>query len=163
MPRVTQLEIMAVPVCGDRASEMLRAYFADVASRYYGRPATNAELDAAMAEDPSDALLPPHAVFLLAQEGTEPVGCVGVRLLEPGVAELKRMFVLADRRGRGIGARLLARAEESARDLGAALVRLDTRHDLVEARRLYLRRGYREIPGYNNGPYAEVWYERRLT
>lgn len=144
------------------AKAILRAYFADVASRYYGRAATPAELDVAMTEDPSDVLQPPRGVFLLAREGTEPVGCAGVRLLEPGVAELKRMFVSADRRGRGIGARLLARAEDSARDLGANVVRLDTRHDLVEARSLYVRHGYREIPGYNDGPYAECWYERRI-
>lgn len=160
---MTDLEIVASEVHSAPASAILRAYFADVASRYYRRAATPAELDTAMTEDPSDVLSPPSGVFLLAREGTDAVGCAGVRLLEPGVAELKRMFVRSDRRGRGIGARLLSRAEDSARDLGANVVRLDTRRDLVEARSLYAHHGYREIPGYNDGPYAECWYERRLA
>lgn len=74
---MTQLDIAAVPVRSDRAREMLWAYFAEVASRYYGRTATDAELDAAMAEDLSDVLLPPLGVFLLAREGTELVGAPG--------------------------------------------------------------------------------------
>ena len=34
--------------------------------------------------------------------------------------------------------------------------------DLVEARRLYARQGYSEIPAYNSGPYAEHWFEKRV-
>jgi GNAT superfamily N-acetyltransferase len=88
---------------------------------------------------------------------------VGLRLLAPPVAELKRMFVRPAYRGRGIGAGLLAAAERGARSLGASTVRLDTRHDLVEARGLYTAHGYVEIPAYNDGPYAEHWYEKRLA
>jgi hypothetical protein len=40
---------------------------------------------------------------------------------------------------------------------------LDTRLDLVEARSLYVRHGYAEIPAYNQGPYAEIWYGKDLT
>ena len=81
---------------------------------------------------------------------------------EPGVAERRRMFVRPGLRGTGLAAGLLAAAEQSARDLGAARMRLDTRLDLVEARALYLRHGYTEVPAFNEGDYAEVWYAKDL-
>jgi hypothetical protein len=46
--------------------------------------------------------------------------------------------------------------------LGASRVRLDTRHDLVEARRLYAKHGYLEIQPYSDNPYADHWFERQL-
>ncbi|EHR59634.1 GNAT family N-acetyltransferase [Saccharomonospora cyanea] len=159
---VNQPEIREVAVDSVEASTLLRVYFDDVASRYYGRPATEAELDAAMAEDPSDALRPPHGVFLLAWHGDEPVGCVGLAPLTDGVLELGRMFVLPSARGRGLGTRLLVAAEEAARDRGATAIRLNTRHDLVEAQALYRAHGYAEIGAYTDAPYAEVFFEKRL-
>ncbi|HEV7899165.1 MAG TPA: hypothetical protein VGP31_15120 [Planosporangium sp.] len=40
---------------------------------------------------------------------------------------------------------------------------LETRHDLVEARNLYAKHGYVEIPPYFDDPYAEHWFEKRLA
>ena len=45
------------------ARQVLRAYFAEVASRYYGRPATDEEVAAAMREEPSDDLTPPGGLL----------------------------------------------------------------------------------------------------
>lgn len=42
------------------------------------------------------------------------------------------------------------------------MLRLDTRSDLVEARALYVRHGFAEIPAYNDNPYAQHWYEKPL-
>lgn len=39
---------------------------------------------------------------------------------------------------------------------------LDTRLDLIEARKLYIRHGYAEIPAYSAGPYAQIWYGKDL-
>ncbi|WP_345358307.1 GNAT family N-acetyltransferase [Actinoallomurus liliacearum] len=137
---------------------LLRTYFTDVASRYYGRPATEAEVDAAMAEDPSDDL----ACFLVGRYAGVPSGCVGLRLISPGVAELTRLYVIPAGRRTGGGRALLAAAEDAALRLGARTMRLDTRRDLVEARALYAAQGYREIEPYNNGPYADHWFEKHL-
>jgi hypothetical protein len=41
-------------------------------------------------------------------------------------------------------------------------MRLDTRLDLVEARALYVKHGFREIPAYCSGPYSQIWYGIRL-
>lgn len=141
---------------------LLREYTDEIASRYYARPATEAEVDEAIAEDPNDGLHPPEGVFLLARNGIEPFGCVGIRPLEPGIAELKRMYVRPQARGLGVAARLLTAVEQHAQDLGFQAIRLDTRDDLVEARNLYAKYGFREIPAYNNGPYAEHWFEKKL-
>lgn len=156
------IEIREVAVDSAEAAALLRTYFDDVAGRYYGRPAAEAELDEAMAADPSDAFSPPHGAFLMARRGDEPVGCVGLAPLSEGVLELGRMFVLPAVRGRGLGTRLLNAAEEIARGRGAPAIRLNTRHDLVEARALYRANGYGEIPAYTDGPYAEVFFEKRL-
>jgi hypothetical protein len=41
-------------------------------------------------------------------------------------------------------------------------MRLDTRGDLTEARALYARLGYDEVEPFNDGPYAEHWFEKAL-
>ncbi|MEH0973839.1 hypothetical protein V6U77_22190 [Micromonospora sp. CPCC 205546] len=51
----------------------------------------------------------------------------------------------------------------AGRAAGVDRIRLDTRGDLVEARALYARHGYREIPAYHDGPYAEHWFEKVLS
>jgi GNAT superfamily N-acetyltransferase len=139
-------------------TDLLREYITDVASRYYGRPATEAEVDAALAESPSDDL----ARFLVGRYDGVPSGCAGLRLIGHGTAELTRVFVHPRARRTGGGHALLAAAEDAALDLGARVMRLDTRRDLVEARALYAAHGYAEIPAYSSGPYADHWYEKRL-
>lgn len=150
------------PVDGPVAERLLRAYYTEIVGRYHGRKADPGEITAAMADEPSGDLTPPDGVFLVGRRAGTPAGCAGVRLLEPEVAELARLFVRPEDRGAGGGAALLAAVERAARDLGARAVRLDTRRDLVEARALYARHGYREIAAYHYGPYADHWFEKRL-
>lgn len=140
------------------ATNLLREYFMDVASSYYGRPATEAERDTAMTESPSDDLV----CFLVGRYDGVPSGCAGLRLIGPGTAELTRVFVHPRARRTGGGHALLAAAEDAALDLGARVMRLDTRRDLIEARALYATHGYAEIPAYSSGPYADHWYEKHL-
>ena len=83
-------------------------------------------------------------------------------MLEPGVAELKHMWVSLLLRGRGVGRRLLAALETEVRALGCATVRLDISPLLVEAVALYRSVGFREIPRYNDNPLCGIWMERRL-
>lgn len=91
------------------------------------------------------------------------MSCGGIRLLDATTAELTRVYVDPRARGTGGGAALLRALEDAGRELGAERVRLDTRSDLVEARRLYARQGYVEIPAYNTGPYAEHWFEKPIS
>jgi GNAT superfamily N-acetyltransferase len=72
------------------------------------------------------------------------------------------MFVRPEARGTGVAALLLAAAEQRARADGAAVIRLSTRNDLVEACALYATHGYQEIPPYGDDPLAEHWLEKKL-
>ena len=154
--------VRAEPVDRVPATSLLREYFTEMVGRYYRRPADPAEIDAAMVEAPSDDLTFPDGLFLLARYLGEPGGCVGLRLRTTPFAEITRLFVRPEVRGRGGGARLLAEVEAAATAYGATALRLDTREDLIEARSLYAKHGFREIPPYSDAPYADHWFEKRL-
>lgn len=151
--------IVRLPAGDPGALAVLRAYFDDIVSRYHGRQATDAEIDDAQAAEPSDHI----DTFFVARQGNDVVGCVGVTSTAPGVAELTRMFVEPGARGKGWGARLLRAAEGAAREAGAEIMRLDTRSDLVEARAMYARHGYREVEPYGERLYADHFFEKHLA
>lgn len=154
--------ITVMPPTAEQARSVLRAYFDDIASRYYGRQATREEIAAAMRDEPSDDLAPPCGLFLVAHRDGAVLGCAGLRLCPGQVAEVTRVFVVPQARRHGLGARLLGCLEDHARGLGVRRLRLDTRRDLVEARRLYARHGYREVPAHSHGHYADHWFEKAL-
>jgi ribosomal protein S18 acetylase RimI-like enzyme len=116
-----------------------------------------------MTEEPSDDLAPPRGLLLVAQEKGGVLGCAGLRLLPGHAAEVTRVFVVPAARRRGLGSRLLDCLEEHARRRGVSALRLDTRRDLIEARRLYTRHGYREVAPFSSGPYADHWFEKTLS
>lgn len=159
-----ELAIAVTSPGAEEARRILRAYFDEAASRYYGRPATGDEIGAAMSEDPSDDLAPPRGLLLVAKEkGADVLGCAGLRLLPGHAAEVKRVFVVPAARRLGLATQLLDCLEEHALRHQVSVLRLDTRRDLVEARRLYARHGYREVAPFNNGPYADHWFEKALS
>ena len=94
-----RVRVEAVAPDGVAARAALRLYFDDVASRYYGRQATGAEIDEALADDPSDDLVPPDGVLLVALADADAdapatvVGCAGLRVLPGGIGEVCRVFV----------------------------------------------------------------------
>lgn len=97
---------------------------------------------------------PPHGLFLVAygSDGLA-VGCGGVRTYDrqERVAEVRKMYVRLDWRGRGIGRLVLERLEAHAADDGARRLILET-GDLNDAAiRLYAATGYEPIPSYVSG------------
>jgi GNAT superfamily N-acetyltransferase len=101
--------------------------------------------------------------LLLVVDGSgEVVGTAAVRVLEPGTAELKRMWLRPATRGQGLGQRLLEACFEEARRLGCRAMRLDTQAKLEAALRLYRANDFREIPVYNDNRRADIWMERPL-
>ena len=77
-------------------------------------------------------------------------------------SEIKRMWVAAPARGRGIGRRLLSQLEANAVRSGAPAVRLETNRSLIEAIALYRSAGYVEVPAFNDEPFADHWFEKGL-
>lgn len=134
----------------------LQQYFVELAARFEGSFDARRSIPA----DPED-LLPPRGTFLVARLDGRPVGCGAVKSVEPGVGSIKRMWVSPAVRGAGVGRRLLLALEKEAAGLGMGLLRLETNRSLHEAQALYRRNGYREVPAFNDEPYADHWFEKR--
>jgi GNAT superfamily N-acetyltransferase len=92
---------------------------------------------------------PPDGRLLLAVDGGEAVGCGAVRVIAPGVAEVKRMYLRPAARGRGIGRALLQELLATARSLGCREARLDTGWFMTDAHRLYRAAGFTECAPYD--------------
>ncbi len=107
-------------------------------------------------------LTPPAGALLIARAHARPVGCGAIKFHPGAPAELKRMWVAPGVRGIGVGRRILRELERLAGDGGALVVRLETNRALSEAIALYRGSGYREVPAFNDEPYADHWFEKRL-
>jgi GNAT superfamily N-acetyltransferase len=107
-------------------------------------------------------LSPPGGGFVAIYEDGRAVAGGGVKRLEEGIAEIKRMYVVPEARSRGYARALLGALEDLARDLGYRRVRLDTGAEQPHARALYLSEGYSVIPDYNGNPLATFWGEKTL-
>ena len=164
-----------VTVTPDRP-HLPRSPAARVAVRPYGHPDVQllveglqqlyVEIYGGRDESPIDAaeFEPPRGSFVVAYlpgaeadggaEAAEVPAAMGAwRLLPDGRAELKRMFVLPEHRGRGLSRQVLGVLEESARASGVAWMVLETNTAHPEAIRLYESAGYRPIAAY--GHYAD--------
>lgn len=132
-------------------------YFAELARRF------DAGFDLAQGDPSDDAdLAPPTGVFIVARIDGDPVGCGGIKRLGERIAEIKRVWTAPQARGKGVASAIVRHLEERARQGGFSVLRLDTNRNLAEARALYLKSGYREIPRYNDNPYAHHWFEKAL-
>jgi len=101
-------------------------------------------------------------LLVVADAAGEVVGTAAVRLLEPGVGELKRMWLRPAWQGRGLGRRLMDACLDQARRLGCRALRLDTQAKLEAAVRLYRAYGFSEVARYNRNHRADIWMERSL-
>jgi putative acetyltransferase len=103
---------------------------------------------------------PPAGRLYLARAGRELAGCIALRELAPGIAEMKRLYVRDAARGRGVGRTLAQRVIDEARVIGYRAMRLDTlRIDrMAAANRLYDALGFADIPAYYANPLPDVRY-----
>jgi DNA-binding MarR family transcriptional regulator/predicted GNAT family N-acyltransferase len=140
------------------AKACFQHYFVELERRSYSRldPAT------LIAAKPHE-LRPPAGLLLVAYLHSEPVGCGAVKHHADAPSEIKRMWVAETARGLGIGRRLLAELEASAARSGATRARLETNRRLTEAISLYRSTGYVEVAAFNDEPFADHWFEKRLV
>jgi GNAT superfamily N-acetyltransferase len=102
---------------------------------------------------------PPEGRLLLLEDGGEPAGCAGFRVLAPGVAEGKRLWLRPSARGKGLGGALVLGLLDEARAAGIRTFRLETLPGkMSQAAALYRRLGFVEIPPYVKRPAAGALY-----
>ena len=95
---------------------------------------------------------PPRGCILLAAEDGRMVGCVALRPLEANICEMKRLFVVPDYRGRGVGRLLASGVIDRAREMGYRKMRLDTVATMQAARTLYYSLQFHDITAYRFNP-----------
>ncbi|MDW8479643.1 MAG: GNAT family N-acetyltransferase [Xanthomonadales bacterium] len=105
----------------------------------------DAEVDAMSA-----AYAAPRALYLVAEAAGRLLGGAGIGPLAGGdreTCELRKMYLLPEGRGRGLGRALLARCLEAAREFGYRRCYLETLGTMWRAERLYREFGFRPLPG----------------
>ncbi|AZP19920.1 GNAT family N-acetyltransferase [Streptomyces aquilus] len=153
--RLAAITVTLVDGAAPDARACLDAYAADIDARF---PEGFDKSDLVGPEEVSGTA----GAFFVAYEEGRPVGCGALRRLEPGVGELRHVWVHRDARRLGLARRLLAALEAEAAARGLTLLRLDTHATLTEAQAMYRACGYTEIPAYVDHVYADHWFEKRL-
>lgn len=148
----------------------LGEYYSELARRF------ERGFDVSLSCDPDAAdMIRPRGVFLVALSDGLPLGCVGLKGAgtsadpkdldqseSPRKAEIKRLWVSPAARGLGLARDLMTRVEEIACDLGYTHLRLDTNSALPEAVNLYRASGWVEIDRFNDDPYPDFFFEKKI-
>ncbi|MGO8801294.1 MAG: GNAT family N-acetyltransferase [Roseiarcus sp.] len=142
---------------GEAARSCLGEYYAELGRRF------EKGFDVSRSRDPDAAdMVRPRGAFLLAMSDGMPIGCVGLKGAGGELAEIKRLWICPTARGLGVGKRLMRAAETVARELSVEILRLDTNSALPEALKLYRTSGWVEIDRFNEDPYPDRFFEKRL-
>lgn len=154
--RAATISLDVVDPASAPARTAVAAYFVELDETFEGG------FDAAAGAADEQVLGGATGRFLVARSEGVVMGCGGLQSLAHDIGEIKRMWVHPDWRGLGLAGRLLRRLEQEAADLGHRVVRLDTNSSLADALAMYRAAGYVEIPRYNDNPYPDHWFEKRL-
>ncbi len=94
----------------------------------------------------------PGGCILLAEGAGDYAGCVALRPLQDKICEMKRLYVLPEYQGRGIGRALARSVIGEARRKGYQKMRLDTIESMKAAQKLYFSLGFETIEAYCYNP-----------
>src|SRR5947209_2684147 len=100
----------------------------------------------------------PGGVVLIARDDARAAGTVAYRMGEPGVCEMKRLYVRPAFRGSGLGRELGNELIEDARARGYRTMLLDTLASMSSARALYRDLGFTPVAPYYDNPLPGVMY-----
>ena len=145
----------------DATRDLVREFFAYAASLdpHASEAHPFQELERELAGLPGK-YAPPGGVFLLARLNGAPVGCGAYYTRHEGTAEIRRMFVRPEARGKAIGWQIVSGLIEAARDAGMEQIILGTFYKLEAAQALYKRAGFTHCPPFDEVP---PMYEGKLV
>jgi GNAT superfamily N-acetyltransferase len=135
------ITIRRAELTADVSRALIEALNAELSAMYPEAGANHFRLD-------SEEVASGRGAFLVMYHNGTPVGCGAVRVLDASAAELKRMYVAASVRGKGLGRRLVAALEAEARTLNVRRLVLETGIRQTSALALYRATGFRPIPLY---------------
>jgi putative acetyltransferase len=102
---------------------------------------------------------PPGGRLLLAEYEGQLSGCVALHEWEPGVCEMKRLYLRSAFRGKGLGRVIAETIIAEAKNIGYQCMRLDTIEPIMkDAVEMYRKLGFREIAPYRPNPIAGAMY-----
>ena len=102
---------------------------------------------------------PPAGRLLLAQHDGNLAGCAALHKLDPGICEMKRLYLRPQFRGKGLGRALAQHIIAEARQIGYLRMRLDTVEPIMkDAVAMYRNTGFKEIAPYRANPIAGAMY-----
>jgi GNAT superfamily N-acetyltransferase len=102
---------------------------------------------------------PPKGRLLIAYLDSEPAGCVALHEFEPGISEMKRLYVRPAFRGKRVGPALANAVIAAAREIGYERMRLDTvPTSMADAVKMYWRLGFKQIAAYRTNPQPGTLY-----
>lgn len=150
--------LRAVDPLGAEALALLAQAAAEARSLY-------PELFTADSPPPSNTPLGEGEAYLVACDGAVPVACGALRRLDATTAEVRRMFVVAGARRRGLARAMLVALEDAARDFGYDMLLLETGHRQQPAMALYASCGFARIAPFGAcvGDPTSVCFAKRLA
>ncbi|HEV2539319.1 MAG TPA: GNAT family N-acetyltransferase [Frateuria sp.] len=156
MPASLAIDIAPARLPDDLAT--VRALFAEYIGQV-GVDLSFQDVDAELAQLPGK-YAPPRGVILLARDGSgAAVGCVALRPRpQPGVCEIKRLYVRPTARGRALGRQLAEAVIAWAVRAGYERMLLDTLPSMQAARQLYAALGFKPVVPYYQNPVPGTAY-----
>lgn len=134
----------------------LENYYAELSRRF------EKGFDVNLSNDPeAQAMLAPRGVFYVLLSDGVPLGCCGLKG-HGDWGEIKRLWISQAARGLGLAQKLLDACETVAGKRGMKVMRLDTNSALPEAERLYRKLGWTQIERFNDDPYPDLFFEKRV-
>jgi putative acetyltransferase len=134
------MTIAPVSPASEEARSLIRELDAEIAALYPGSPINGID---------EDRFQEGGGYFVVAREAGHAIGCGGFVALDERCAEIKRMFVRASARRRGIATQILRHLEAEIHRRSFRSIVLETGRDNVGARALYGAEGYSRIASFH--------------
>lgn len=135
------LVILRTDILSPAAQALISSLNAELSATYPEQGACHFRLDP---QEVSDG----HGAFFIVSRAGQPIGCGAIRRIEEKTGELKRMYVIAPERSRGVGRALVEALESHARSVGLHRLVLETGVRQLAAIALYRRLGFADIPPF---------------